>query len=149
MSPSFWKWAGIGLAALFVLALVTGGYLYVRDKDAQIADLNRQIAQKEIAIAQYEKILKTLKENIELRDAVLKDLYEEMLKAGISEELVRKFFEGVDLNALGAVDPSQVDELIARLEEDMAQCFEILSGGTVPRDDQTPNLVCPDLLTVK
>ena len=128
------------IIAFTLFALAFGGYFWYSQN--VIANLNREVAAKDLALEENKKLIQNLKIDVEDIKTVNKEL------ANIEREATANAAEQADklrdLEEIVNKKPKIVQDLVNQATVNRLRCFE-LATGAAPKKDEV-NKTCPHLL---
>ena len=140
---------GIMIVGAVIATMSAGFYLYYKDSQNQIADLQTNNAKLETAVQINEETILTLQNNYKEANAELNRIntaFQEVREQ--NRELADRLAKH-DLGFLGSKKPALVEKIINAASDKVGRCFELLSGADLTdnernaKDAKSFNSECP------
>lgn len=135
----------IFLVALACVGTIVGGaFLYYKDSQATIAELNKQTATLTEAVEQQKLAIQSMEESIKQQAKVREDMMREVESARKDMQKVYTTIASHDLKAIASRKAGLLEKKINRATIDVLRCFEIATGDAILPNEK--NNQCTDLL---
>jgi predicted transcriptional regulator len=140
---------GIMIVGAVIATMSAGFYLYYKDSQNRIADLQTNNAKLETAVQINEETILTLQNNYKEANAELNRIntaFQEVREQ--NRELADRLAKH-DLGFLGSKKPALVEKIINAASDKVGRCFELLSGADLTdnernaKDAKSFNSECP------
>jgi hypothetical protein len=149
---------GIGLKiaiAAILFSVISGGYFYIKQQQAELELAKEVQAKMEGVIAKQTLSMDNMKADIERQAKVQQELSAKVIEAQQSnQELNKKFSQDANGNernigSLANDKPDLVQSKVNQGTKDALRCNEIVTGSPLTEDEQSGkvrNNICPNLL---
>lgn len=130
----------------FVGTVVGGAFLYYKDSQAKIAELNKQSAILAESVEQQKITISSMEESIRQQTIVRQQMMNEMESARKDMQKVYTTIASHDLKAIASRKAGLLEKKINRATIDVLRCFEIATGDVILPNEK--NNQCSDLLAI-
>jgi len=140
---------GIMIVGAVIATMSAGFYLYYKDSQTRIADLQTNNATLETAVQLNETTIITLQNDNKKANAELNRINTAFQKVREQNRELADRLAKHDLGILGSEKPALVEKIINAASDKVGRCFELLSGAELTdnernaKDAKSFNSECP------
>ena len=127
-----------------VVSAMGGAYLYYKDTQKTIGELNQQVATFSQAVDQQKEAISSLQESISAQAKIRDEMYVEIKSARSDVEKLQNKIATHDFKQIASRKSVLLEKKINQSTIDIMRCFEIATGDKVHPDEK--NNQCSDLL---
>lgn len=135
-------------ATVLVLGVVAsaagGAYLYYKDTQKVIGELNQQVATFSQAVEDQKETINVMQESIAQQARIREEMRSEIESARKDMEKLQNKIMSHDLKIIASQKAELLEKKINQATIDVMRCFEIATGDKVRPDEK--NNQCSDLL---